>query len=1236
MGELDVALRRIAERTDSRAVDLSSLELDADDLTALRGELRQAGITSMNLRGNPLAAASDVLGDLIAITSLDLRGNGLRVLPDWVGNLTALKRLDLSANKLTVLPDWVGNLTVLKSLDLSANKLTVLPSWIGDLTALTYLSLGRNGLTVLPDRIGDLTALTYLSLGGNKLTALPDRIGDLTALTSLDLSGNKLTVLPDRIGDLTALKRLDLRGNKLTVLPDWIGDLSALTSLNLNSSRLSALPDRIGDLTSLTSLSLVGVGLTVLPERIGDLTALISLNLNGNRLSALPDRIGDLTALTSLSLVGAGLTVLPERIGDLSALTSLDLRGNKLTALPGRIGDLIALTTLNLGGAELTMLPDRIGDLSALTRLELNGNELTVLPERIGDLTALTHLDLRRNKLRVLTDRIGDLNALNSIDLSGNQLVALPDRIGDLTELLDLSVIGNPLAPEVLAAASDGPTSLIGFLRLLRTDGIDIAQAKLLLVGEGGAGKTSLLRALRAERFEPRLPQTHGMQIRPVTVTHQGRSIHLNAWDFGGQRHYRPAHQMFFTAPAIYVVVWEPRTGHAQGMVEQWLAMIAHRAGTGAKVFVVATHGGPPTRVDMIDQAALTRRFGDLVVGFHSIDSSQQDARLDALRADIAGAADELPHVRRRYPASWIRTIEQIERTGEQAIPLASYEEIADREGLTPANARSLAMNAHALGTWVYYDDEPALRGLVIVKPDWLSVAIARVLEDPEALDGRGLMTHRRLGQLWSTHDGNADHSYTHAQQQLFLRLMERFELTYRVPDLTEGEPVSLIAQFVPGDRPDLNAAWDDFRRSEAPAVEICQAIERSADRDRIVIPEALIYRLIVRLHHQRLETDKNPQGTHWQGGLLVNSRYGARALITVSGEEVRIAVKGPDPFTYLRQVGDVVRECVAGYWPGLSTRALIPCGHGCGIGQPGRGLFNVDKLVKSLDRGRADVDCQEGDCDARLPIAALLGGRGNSEPTTADVDELALRVEAVERDHALDRQHAVTSADRLGDELTAGLSRVNDSLSSLMRGLDDEAANGPRLFTLVPLDPTLLKPGWAKQRMRLTLYCEHSRLPVGALDTPPSPAGVYDVEVPRDWWEKAAPALRRATALLRPLIGIGLADLELGLGDAQWKAIEEQVALAKESATAALTAAGAASSADDSAGLAERLHDRTDPILADGATLRRLHAMLREQDVGFADLRRVRDIDGRYLWVHRRFVDFYYPPLPRIPPSSF
>jgi len=51
------------------------------------------------------------------------------------------------------------------------------------------------------------------------------------------------------------------------------------------------------------------------------------------------------------------------------------------------------------------------------------------------------------------------------------------------------------------------------------------------------------------------------------------------------------------------------------------------------------------------------------------------------------------------------------------------------------------------------------------------------------------------------------------------------------------------------------------------------------------------------------------------------------------------------------------------------------------------------------------------------------------------------------------------------------------------MRSRCDEAKEGPRLFSLQPVDAGFFdRPAWISQTFRLTLWCEHSRLDGGEL----------------------------------------------------------------------------------------------------------------------------------------------------------
>ena len=110
-----------------------------------------------------------------------------------------------------------------------------------------------------------------------------------------------------------------------------------------------------------------------------------------------------------------------------------------------------------------------------------------------------------------------------------------------------------------------------------------------------------------------------------VTDPDSGTEITLNGWDFGGQRVYRPTHQLFFSAPAVYLVVWKPREGPQQGFVKEWIKLVKHREPE-AKILVVATHGGPKERQPDIDRQEIWDLFGkDTVIDFFHVDSKPDE-----------------------------------------------------------------------------------------------------------------------------------------------------------------------------------------------------------------------------------------------------------------------------------------------------------------------------------------------------------------------------------------------------------------------------------------------------------------------------------------------------------------------------------------------------------------------------------------------------------------------------------
>ena len=118
------------------------------------------------------------------------------------------------------------------------------------------------------------------------------------------------------------------------------------------------------------------------------------------------------------------------------------------------------------------------------------------------------------------------------------------------------------------------------YLRSLR-DGIAQYEAKVLLIGEGNVGKTSLSAALRGEDFVEavlsRMASRSSLSCCGIRMSAGDMTIRV--WDFGGQEVYRITHQFFFSQRALYLVVWKPREGQEQNEVEGWLRRIRLRVG---------------------------------------------------------------------------------------------------------------------------------------------------------------------------------------------------------------------------------------------------------------------------------------------------------------------------------------------------------------------------------------------------------------------------------------------------------------------------------------------------------------------------------------------------------------------------------------------------------------------------------------------------------------------------------
>ncbi|MHC4474627.1 MAG: leucine-rich repeat domain-containing protein [Planctomycetota bacterium] len=325
------------------------------------------------------------------------------------------------------------------------------------------------------------------------------------------------------------------------------------TVLDLSEKGVKSLPGKIGGLTNLEKLYLSNNQLTSVPGELGQLENLRELYLFSNRLTSVPPELGQLKNLVVLSLSYNQLTKLPSESIQLKNLWGLNLSGNQLRSLPGEWGQLEKLEQLYLDNNQLTSVPGELGRLEKLAVLRLEYNQLTSLPAELGQLGNLMHLCLKYNQLTSLPGELGRLTKLKYLDLDGNRLEFPP--------------------PEVV---EQGTEAVLAYLRELAKGAKKRYEAKLLLLGDGGEGKTCVSRALRGLKFEPQVT-TEGVDIVPWRFKHPDyakdsrKNITLNIWDFEGQEINHQSHQFFLTQRALYLLVFKGREQFNRPRVEYWL-----------------------------------------------------------------------------------------------------------------------------------------------------------------------------------------------------------------------------------------------------------------------------------------------------------------------------------------------------------------------------------------------------------------------------------------------------------------------------------------------------------------------------------------------------------------------------------------------------------------------------------------------------------------------------------------
>lgn len=443
-----------------------------------------------------------------------------------------------------------------------------------------------------------------------------------------------------------------------------------------------------------------------------------------------------------------------------------------------------------------------LGAMPALKYLDLSDNQLEQLTLE-QSFPSLTHLYLNDNpqltKLTISTK----LESLDLLHLANNSSLRNLPKSTIQTSPLKTLYANNTTPkniPDVFLGGGRGVSNSLEGVRDWFKE-LDAAPSdknkvvKLMITGNGGVGKTTLMCALQCSegccKCEDNHRSTHGIQIGNWKTN----DIEFNYWDFGGQEIYHGTHRLFMASGAVQLIVFDPEN--------QEKARKSLRVKDRIREDMILNH---PIEYFYETNKSLSRgsqfifvqnkRALDADKDYEVVKYADQqkcrfihiDAKsgidLSLLKFYLKEEADKLPEYGMEMPSSWIAVrqffIEHSDKDHPNPIKIMTKAALKDLFVEKEVNPKTTDYLFKFLqqGGFIYAHEN--LGEKIIVDQDWALEAIYKILdrnnEDiyQEMVDYGGKILVRNLFRLFGD-------SYKRSEKWLFLEFMKSCGLCFKV-----------------------------------------------------------------------------------------------------------------------------------------------------------------------------------------------------------------------------------------------------------------------------------------------------------------------------------------------------------------------------------------------------------------------------------------------------------------------
>jgi small GTP-binding protein len=542
------------------------------------------------------------------------------------------------------------------------------------------------------------------------------------------------------------------------------------TEINLYHLLLNELPKELTNLSHIEALDLSNnniVNISIFKE----LVRLKKLNCNGNEIS-------DISVLQNLVYL-EHLSFSENKISDISCLQNL-----------------VHLSHLDFSFNQISDISYLQG-LSNLTSLDFSSNQVSDI-SYLQELSNLTSLDFSFNQVSDISC-LKKLNNLTSLDFSSNQVSDI-SCLQEISNLKELYFRETPaflsLPKELQDKCPNNNDNQIGLLQYWLENFANknkrircFREAKVVFVGDGDIGKTSLIQVLLGQPLTER-GRTHQIEIttNKTLFSYKNESITAHFWDFGGQEIMHATHKFFMTERSVYVLVVNGRKDNDDH--KKWLEQLKITCGD-SPIILVANKMDKLEDKQQLPIHTLKDQYPQIrcVIETSCNTTETKTTRgIDNLQAEIQAALQTLRHFEEPFAAKYFAVKEKLQTTNKNYIDYRQYAQICEEvakelsQDFNEGSQSILAEVLNYLGIMLNFrKQDESLENLYVFKPEWIINGVYKIINSQAIQNSKGKITETEIFRLLK------EEGYQKQQEKDFIiNMMKHFELAFPKPSFNE------------------------------------------------------------------------------------------------------------------------------------------------------------------------------------------------------------------------------------------------------------------------------------------------------------------------------------------------------------------------------------------------------------------------------------------------------------------